>query len=309
MAATGCPLIQYAPRALLCERDFPFGAKSLCDSAPDLARAFRGYASPPSCRHATCAVVGSGGTLIGARLGRAIDRAEAVFRVNNAPIVHEGRDFGVDVGRRTTWRVMTMETYAYLPIYARNWLAPPRGRGTHATMAGATLGDATRYAVVCHEAGPGRCRRERLTQTLVGGRTHLIDPLLVRNTTKTLFPHVRGQRVPSTGMTALAFALRVCDRVDVYGFGNGTCGASCYHYYDCAHDEAHFFRSRGSRGYHNFAAQARVLQRLHARGRIRLHGGRCGIKMAHGHARGLAVEKADADTPPGGANPLLDRDG
>ena len=36
-------------------------------------------------------------------------------------------------------------------------------------------------------------------------------------------PQVRGQMVLSTGMYAVAFASQLCDRVHIYGFGNGSC--------------------------------------------------------------------------------------
>ena len=36
-------------------------------------------------------------------------------------------------------------------------------------------------------------------------------------------PQVRGQMVLSTGMYAIAFASQLCDRVHIYGFGNGSC--------------------------------------------------------------------------------------
>ena len=37
----------------------------------------------------------------------------------------------------------------------------------------------------------------------------------------------------STGMTAIAFAREMCGETHIYGFGNGSCGGQCYHYYDC----------------------------------------------------------------------------
>ena len=55
--------------------------------------------------HSTCAVVGSSAVLLGEGLGRQIDRAEAVFRVNFAPV----DSFERDVGARTTYRVGTVD--------------------------------------------------------------------------------------------------------------------------------------------------------------------------------------------------------
>ena len=53
-------------------------------------------------------------------------------------------------------------------------------------------------------------------------------------------------------------------QVHLYGFGNGSCGAQCYHYYDCgpssgsqAANQSLFLNSvKASGGFHNFSAQA-----------------------------------------------------
>ncbi len=83
-------------------------------------------------------------------------------------------------------------------------------------------------------------------------------------------------------MTAIAFARELCGSVHVYGFGNGSCGGQCYHYYDCgARSDPRFNQSsflndaKRSGGYHNFSAQARALLRMADAGDIVPHWGSC----------------------------------
>ena len=278
-----CPFVQHSGQAL-CQRNPPYGFRPLCRQ-PRGTSALRAFRDPPTCRYASCAVVGSSGNLIGSGLGSDIDRKDAVFRINLAPTPEHPALFNatrwrLDIGTRTTWRVLTMEVYAYLPSYPRNWLAPPQGHGAHRDMA--NVPSAPRYAVSCHQPGAtmGRCRLERLEQMFghVDSVSHLIDPLLMHNTSTDYFRGVRHQRTLSTGMTAIALARRMCDEVHVYGFGNGSCMNLCYHYYECgptATRQGHFMRRRASRGYHNFGAQARVLRRMASTGEIRAHWGTC----------------------------------
>lgn len=52
----------------------------------------------------TCAVVGRGASLLGSKLGSAIDRHNAVFRFDNSPTAFK---YASDVGRRTRYQVGT----------------------------------------------------------------------------------------------------------------------------------------------------------------------------------------------------------
>ena len=257
-----------------------------------------GLRNPSTCRYRTCAVVGAGGALLGARLGSGIDSHEAVIRINLAPdgpMAAKTRTaphrhvptWIADVGRRTTWRVITMEGYGYLRHYPRFWLRPPRGHGTHENMSG--IPQEPLLAVSCHTpTGPrslGRCRVERLQQVFAHpwSASYLINPLLMRETATTYFRGVRNQRTLSTGMTAVVFARQLCGEVHLYGFGNGSCGDQCYHYYDCGPSASNLVAkqskfltdARASGGFHNFSAQAAVLLRMERAGLIRPHWGRC----------------------------------
>lgn len=290
-------LVQHADMDQLCRHNPPYGFRALCKERSAVAM-LRGLSNPRVCRYKTCAVVGSGGSLLGARLGASIDAADAVIRVNLAPDAREAararsaphRDLATwvsDVGSRTTWRVLAMEGYGYLNHYGRFWLKPPLGHGKHDNMSG--IPQEPLLAIVCHEptAGTGRCRAERLRQTFAHrwAASYLVNPLLLREWSRRLFAGVRHQRVPSTGMNAVAFASQLCGSVHLYGFSNGSCPAACYHYYDCGEArpgggvaQSYMFGGDpgATGGYHNFSAQAAVLRRLAESGAVHAHWGTCG---------------------------------
>ena len=53
--------------------------------------------------------------------------------------------------------------------------------------------------------------------------SYLINPVLLDEYRQLYFRHVLNQKTLSTGMTAVAFASRLCDTVHLFGFGNGSC--------------------------------------------------------------------------------------
>ena len=81
---------------------------------------------------------------------------------------------------------------------------------------------------------------------------------------------------------AIALAEQMCDSIDLYGFGNGSCPGQCYHYYDCGpasggggHQSNFLTNVKASGGFHNFSAQARALHRMARNGIFTPHWGRC----------------------------------
>ena len=143
------PFVQHADVTELCRRNPPFGFKPMCvgKEADASLRMLKRLRDPARCAYRSCAVVGAGGTLLGARLGAQIDAHDAVFRVNlapdgmmtarlkGAPHTHQ-LTWVADVGARTTWRMLTMEGYGYFKHYPRLWLKRPVGWGRHANMTG-----------------------------------------------------------------------------------------------------------------------------------------------------------------------------
>ena len=299
-ATRAAALIQHADFAKLCQRDPPYGFRPLCTGSEKKAslRTLRAFRDPPKCRYKTCALVGASGTLLGARLGQEIDKQEAVIRINFAPDGPQSAKLSTaphshlptwiaDVGARTTWRVITMEGYGYLRHYPRFYLKPPLGHGSHANMSG--IPQHPRLAVSCHTPSSGRslgrCRLERLKQVFAHpwSASYLINPVLLDEYRRLYFRRVLNQKTLSTGMTAVAFASRMCEKVHLFGFGNGSCGSACYHYYDCGPtagtsgvDQEKFLTdSRTSGGFHNFSAQANVLRTMASEGLFTPHWGNC----------------------------------
>ena len=102
-------------------------------------------------------------------------------------------------------------------------------------------------------------------------------------------------RTPSTGLLAVAVALRMCAHVEVYGFG-GRSSSSCYYYYDCSRRNAQYISANrfvavlhrvgavcwrlfthailtvGRSRLHSFEAQIDRLGCWNASGRLRLRG-------------------------------------
>ena len=79
----------------------------------------------------------------------------------------------------------------------------------------------------------------------------------------------------STGLLGVAMAIAVCERVTVFGFGNGSDPESagvCGHYWECSRNhtkyrnQSKYFRGKG--GYHDWTAQWRVLQDWVSRGLV-----------------------------------------
>ena len=234
--------IQHADQNELCRHNPPMGVQPLCEGRDQTASPAEGLEmlrtlrDPARCRYRSCAVVGAGGTLLGARLGAEIDRCEAVIRVNltpDGPMAAEAKaaphhhlpTWIADLGARTTWRVLTMEVYGYLSHYSRFWLKPPQGHGRHPNMSG--IPQEPLLAVSCHTPtrSMGRCRAERIRQTFGHpySASYLINPLLLRQTQRRFFRDAINQHVPSTGMTAIAIAEQMCDVIHLYGFANGSC--------------------------------------------------------------------------------------
>ena len=289
-------LVQHADMEKVCRFNPPEGFRALCKE-PGAVEMLKGLKSPAICKYSSCAIVGSGGSLLGARQGAEIDAHDAVIRLNLAPDAKGAAQtrtaphrhlptWLADVGGRTTWRVMAMEGDGYLNHYGRFWLKPPLGHGRHENMSG--IPTKPLLAIVCHEptTGTGRCRKERIRQTFAHpwSASYLMNPLLLRQWSRRQFRGVRNQRVLSTGMSAIAFATQMCDQVHIYGYGNGSCPHHCYHYYDCGETagsagvaQAAMFGNDplATGGYHNFSAQAMVLRRLASRGIVHAHWGTC----------------------------------
>jgi hypothetical protein len=165
----------------------------------------RNVSQPLRCQFATCAVVGSSGNLRGKSYGEAIDAHDVVFRVNAAPVNKHERA----VGTRTTWRVMNSEKPYFM----------------------ASLGVPELQVAICHMPWIGACQRQAFggaySETVA-----YVNPVFYSQLW-TMLGRPKHKQSPSTGILAIALALGVCDRVNIYGFGKSGDVNECRHYWEC----------------------------------------------------------------------------
>ena len=149
---------------------------------------------------ATCAVVGSSGALLNSSLGRKIDTADHVIRMNTAPTAH----FARDVGSKTTIRVATLNA------------------GLHAQKDGLLADGRTQLVYYCHVFWIGACwgwiPREPIPR---------LSPSLLRVAQAVM----RTSRLfPSSGAMSILLGFALCKKVSIYGFGM-TADTRCSKYY------------------------------------------------------------------------------
>mgnify|MGYP002631465184 CR=1 FL=1 len=191
----------------------PFGLKMGGDPEEVMLRKLRRYhrntSVPLKCQYATCAVVGSSGSLRGGQLGEAIDAHEAVIRINAAPV--HGHEEAVGV--RTTWRVHNSEKPFML----------------------AATDDPALQLLICHMAWIGSCQHQAYSGAYTR-TTAYINPVFYSQLWSVL-GRPKDKRSPSTGLLAIAIALGACGRVSIYGFGHAGKSSNCRHYWECVHFE------------------------------------------------------------------------
>jgi len=224
-------------------------------------------------RFPRCAVVGGSGGLLGGGAGRRIDAHDAVFRTNDAPTQDK---YAADVGTRTHFRVGSHFNW-------RAHLAQQVARNA--------TGGPTTSVLYCFNPYVGQCETEAMTLGLRpnpkrGHPAYMLNPALISalNTMEKLFSRrPRSPRRMLTGNAAVAMALAMCERVDLFGFGNDSdateaTGALCAKYYSCSTPQSAYFRPNAK--YHDKGANWEVLNWLANHGYVRYHSPRGGVPEA-----------------------------
>lgn len=199
---------------------------------------------PSHCR--TCAVVGNSGRLKGSRHGLQIDAHHWVLRMNRAKTA----GFEMDVGARTTHHFMYPESAMNLWPGVHLVLVPFKPLDLKWVTSAFSTGELTHTYT-------------RVKQFIKADRNKvlILSPAFLKYIHENWTEH--HGRYPSTGFTALLFALHACQQVSVFGFGADSKG-NWHHYWEENRWSGAFRRTR----VHDADVEFSLIQRLAAEGRI-----------------------------------------
>ncbi|NXP15678.1 SIA4B sialyltransferase, partial [Thinocorus orbignyianus] len=199
-----------------------------------------------SSRCRTCAVVGNSGRLKGSGHGLQIDAHDCVLRMNRAKIT----GFELDVGMRTTHHFMYPESAVDL------------GPGVHLVLIPFKPLD-LQWVASAFSTGKLTHTYTRVKQFIKAdsNKVLILSPAFLKYIHDKWMQH-RG-RYPSTGFTALVFALHSCQQVSVFGFGADRDG-NWHHYWEKNRWSGAFRRTR----VHDADAEFSLIERLAVEGRI-----------------------------------------
>uniref|UniRef100_A0A8C5MVS5 CMP-N-acetylneuraminate-beta-galactosamide-alpha-2,3-sialyltransferase 1 n=1 Tax=Leptobrachium leishanense TaxID=445787 RepID=A0A8C5MVS5_9ANUR len=167
---------------------------------------------PYRCRR--CAVVGNSGNLKNSVYGAEIDDHDFIMRMNHAPTAK----YEVDVGRKTTHHFVYPESVRELQDNVTMVLIPFKTLDLQWVVSALTNGTINHtYAPVPRKI---RVSREKILVYSPEFMKYIYDRWLLNH-----------GRYPSTGLFSVIFALHVCDKVDLYGFGADSKG-NWHHYWE-----------------------------------------------------------------------------
>eukprot|EP00965_Chrysotila_dentata_P256520 6212567-Pleurochrysis_carterae.AAC.1 len=156
-----------------------------------------------------CALVGSSGSLLGRGQGAQIDRAQAIFRINEAPV----RGFERDVGSLTSVRISN----AYRPFRVAQM--PDAPSTLRLVYCQPTLHLSGCWPSIVSNAS---ALISKHAQGFAAPRLGLRVPHELNAQMRRETAWRRPKQSPSTGAVALYVAMRLCANVSVFGFGNAT---------------------------------------------------------------------------------------
>ena len=189
--------------------------------------------APARGRAASCAVVGSSGSVLDRMDGDTIDAADVVIRVNAAPTPWTLRRH---VGARTTFYLN-----AYLP-----GVRSPRGRGSVSSFPGGRVGP-TPVVFYCQNLWVAEC-----WSRIAHDGAERVSPRLVADAAARLRLTAKA---PTSGFVALILALHLCNHTRAYGFGGGS---RCARYYGPCRNVSQY-RTSGRR-WHDWPREAAWIQ-------------------------------------------------
>ena len=242
----------------------------------------------PEYRYATCAVVGNAQRLLLENNGKAIDKNDVVFRLNQAPTM----GFEKHVGSKTTFRsVNNRWAYQYRRQGHGLSVEPNSTFIVTRTQRREFAGVVRAVKRVSSTVGFLLLRREA-----TDGAGELLRELKLRLDDMRGKPYP-GKGSPSSGFLMTWLAMQMCRNVTVYGVGIG--GGSSWHYFHMGTFSAS--REFSTDPHHSFDLEADVLSMLDAHGLLR-HMTGDGAVLA---ADDVAPDETSANDVPTGAGTLL----
>ncbi|KAJ7331870.1 hypothetical protein JRQ81_014050 [Phrynocephalus forsythii] len=193
-----------------------------------------------------CAVVGNSGRLKGSKYGEKIDSHQFVLRINTAPT----KGFELDVGRRTTHRFIYPESAMNL------------NPGTHLVLLPFKPLD-LKWLASAFSSGDIKHTYKRVQQFIQADKNKVL--IIHPGFLKYIHDKWTKQhgRYPSTGLTALIFAIHVCTQVSAFGFGADSNG-DWHHYWEENYLAGAFRKTRVHDGDFEFV----LIKRLAAEGKV-----------------------------------------
>ncbi|NWY20673.1 SIA4B sialyltransferase, partial [Aphelocoma coerulescens] len=199
---------------------------------------------PSHCR--TCVVVGNSGQLKGSSHGLLIETHDWMLRMNRAKIT----GFELDVGMRTTHHLMYPESAVNLRPNVHLVLVPFKPLDLQWVTTSFSTRELTHTYV-------------RVKQYIKADRSKvlILSPAFLKYIHDNWTQH-HGRRYPSTGFTALLFALHTCQQVSVFSFGADSEG-NWHHYREKKCWSGAFCRTR----VHDADVEFSLTKRLARKGR------------------------------------------
>ncbi|XP_042321573.1 uncharacterized protein C20orf173 homolog [Sceloporus undulatus] len=194
----------------------------------------------------TCAVVGNSGRLRGSKFGEKIDSHHFVLRINTAPTA----GFEEDVGTRTTHHFMYPESAMNLHSGVHLVLVPFKPLDL-------------KWLASAFSSGEIQHTYRRVKQFIQADKNKvlIINPAFLKYIQDKWTKH--HGRYPSTGFTALIFAIHTCTQVSVFGFGADSDG-NWHHYWEKNHYAGAFRKT----GVHDANFELGLIERLATEGKV-----------------------------------------
>ncbi|XP_063306325.1 CMP-N-acetylneuraminate-beta-galactosamide-alpha-2,3-sialyltransferase 1 [Pelobates fuscus] len=206
--------------------------------------------SPYRCR--SCAVVGNSGNLKNSEYGAEIDDHDFILRMNHAPTTK----YEADVGRKTTHHFVYPESVRDLQENVTMVLIPFKTLDLQWIVSALTNGTINfTYTSVPRRI---KVKKEKILIYSPEFMKYIYDKWLLNH-----------GRYPSTGLFSVIFALHVCDKVDIYGFGADSKG-NWHHYWE-NNPSAGAFRKTGV---HDGDFEANIIGNLSAINKVTVFHGR-----------------------------------